>query len=172
MTAGRVIWFTGLSGAGKSTLSSALYDRLRDQGLEVMNLDSDVIRQEISKDLGYSREDRDAHVRRMGFLAATLASEGAVVLVSAMSPRRQTRDEVRALCSQFTEVYVNASLEVCERRDTKGLYKRARAGALHDFVGVDIVYEAPLNPEVECHTDAESVDQSLERLLAFVNPRP
>jgi adenylylsulfate kinase len=168
MKTGRVIWFTGLSAAGKSTLSAALFDQLSERGLEVTNLDSDLIRREISKDLGFSREDRDAHVRRLGFLAATLASEGATVLVSAMSPRRQTRDEVRAMCSEFTEVYVNAPLEVCERRDPKGLYKQARAGEVHDFVGVDIDYEPPLNPEVECRTDVESVEEGMRKLLDYL----
>jgi adenylyl-sulfate kinase len=172
MTMGRVIWFTGLSAAGKSTLSAALFDRLSALGHEVTNLDSDQLRREISKDLGFSREDRDAHVRRLGFLAATLASEGSIVLVSAMSPRRQTRDEIRAQCSHFTEVYVNAPLEVCEQRDPKGLYKQARAGTVHDFVGVDIAYEPPLNPEVECRTDLESVEQSLQKLLGAVEPPP
>jgi adenylylsulfate kinase len=172
MKKGRVIWFTGLSAAGKSTLSAALFDGLSELGYEVTNLDSDVIRREISKDLGFSGEDRDAHVRRLGFLAATLAREGAIVLVSAMSPRRQTRDEVRAQCSQFTEVYVNAPLEVCEQRDPKGLYKQARAGQVHDFVGVDLVYEPPLSPEVECRTDLETVEESLQKLLAYCSAEP
>jgi len=167
MKTGSVIWFTGLSAAGKSTLSAALFDRLSALGHEVTNLDSDVIRREISKDLGFSRADRDAHVRRLGFLAATLASEGAIVLVSAMSPRRQTRDEVRAMCPQFIEVYVNAPLEVCEERDPKGLYKQARAGEVHDVVGVDIAYEPPLHPEVECRTNLESIEESLQKLLDY-----
>ncbi len=172
MKHGRVIWFTGLSAAGKSTLAAALFDQLSELGHEVTNLDSDVIRREISRDLGFSREDRDAHVRRLGFLAATLATEGAIVLVSAMSPSRQIRDEIRAQCPQFTEVYVNAPLEVCEQRDPKGLYKQARAGAVHDFVGLDIAYEPPLHPEVECRTDLESVEECLRKLLAAVQPLP
>ena len=168
MSTGRVVWFTGLSAAGKSTLSAALFSRLSELGYEVVNLDSDVVRREISQDLGFSREDRDAHVRRLGFIAATLASEGAIVIVSAMSPRRSTRDEVRAMCAQFTEVYVNAPLDVCEQRDPKGLYRRARAGAVRDFVGMDIDYEAPVHPEVECRTDLETIDQSSRKLLDYL----
>jgi adenylylsulfate kinase len=163
----RVIWFTGLSAAGKSTLSAALFDKLCELGYPVINLDSDVVRREISQDLGFSREDRDTHVRRLGLRAAKLATEGALVLVSAMSPRRSTRAEVRAMCPQFTEVYVNAPFEVCEQRDPKGLYKRARAGGMHDFVGVDIEYEAPLNPDVECRTDLETIDECLRKLLDY-----
>jgi adenylylsulfate kinase len=160
-----VIWLTGLSSAGKTTLGRDLLERLRAQGKNVEMLDGDVIRQQICKDLGFSRADRDENVRRIAFVADLLARNGIIVIVSAISPYRAARDEVRRRMPNFIEVYVNAPLEVCELRDVKGLYKKARAGEIREFSGIDDVYEPPLQPEVECRTDLESVEESIQKIL-------
>lgn len=162
---GVVIWLTGLSSAGKTTIGHALFGRLRELGYKVEMLDGDVVRQHLSKELGFSREDRDENIRRIGFVARLLARNGVLVIVSAISPYRATRDEVRGLIPGFTEVYVNAPIEVCESRDIKGLYRKARAGTLRRFTGIDDPYEAPLGPEVECRTDLETVEESVEKIL-------
>jgi adenylylsulfate kinase len=160
-----IIWLTGLSSAGKTTLGKDLLERMRAQGKNVEMLDGDVIRQQICKDLGFSRADRDENVRRIAFVADLLARNGIVVIVSAISPYRAARDEVRRRMPNFIEVYVNAPLEVCELRDVKGLYKKARAGEIREFSGIDDVYEPPLQPEVECRTDLESVEESIQKIL-------
>jgi adenylylsulfate kinase len=160
-----IIWLTGLSSAGKTTLGKDLLERLRAQGKNVEMLDGDVIRQQICKDLGFSRADRDENVRRIAFVADLLARNGIIVIVSAISPYRAARDEVRRRMPNFIEVYVNAPLEVCELRDVKGLYKKARAGEIREFSGIDDVYEPPLQPEVECRTDLESVEESIQKIL-------
>jgi len=165
---GVVIWLTGLSSAGKTTIGGALFDRLRDMGNKIEMLDGDVVRQHLSKGLGFSREDRDENIRRIGFVAELLARNGIFVIVSAISPYRATRDEVRGLIPSFTEVYVNAPLEVCESRDVKGLYQKARAGALRGFTGIDDPYEPPLDPEVECRTDLETVEESVQKILDYL----
>ena len=162
---GVVIWLTGLSSAGKTTIGGALFDRSRGMGYKTELLDGDVVRQHLSKDLGFSREDRDENIRRIGFVAELLARNGIFVIVSAISPYRKTRDEVRGLIPGFTEVYVNAPIEVCESRDVKGLYRKARAGALRGFTGIDDPYEPPLDPEVECRTDFETVEESVQKIL-------
>ncbi len=165
----RVIWFTGLSASGKTTLSTALHDRLLTMGIPVEHLDGDVIRERLSKGLGFSREDRNENIRRISFVAEALVRHGVTVLVSAISPYREGRDEARArIGSAFIEVYVDAPLEVCEQRDVKGLYKKARAGLIQGFTGVDDPYEPPLYAEVVCHTAVESVAQGIEKVLEFV----
>jgi len=163
-----VIWLTGLSSAGKTTLGKDLLERLRARGKNVEMLDGDVIRHQICKDLGFSRNDRDENVRRIAFVADLLARNGIIVIVSAISPYRATRDEVRRRTTNFIEVYVNAPLEVCELRDVKGLYKKARAGEIREFSGIDDVYEPPLQPEVECRTDLESVEESVQKILSCI----
>ncbi|MDP2996221.1 MAG: adenylyl-sulfate kinase [Bryobacterales bacterium] len=165
---GLTVWFTGLSGAGKTTLSQALERRLAAGGYPVESLDGDVVRQRLSKGLGFSKADRDENIRRIGFVAELLTRHGVVVLVSAISPYREIRDEVRRQIGRFVEVYVNAPLEICEQRDQKGLYKRARAGELRGFTGIDDPYEPPLNPEVECHTDLETVERSAAKVWRVV----
>lgn len=165
--AGLTIWLTGLSSAGKTTISQAVYERLRTAGYKVEPLDGDVVRQHLSKGLGFSKEDRDENIRRIGFVAHLLTRNGVVVLVSAISPYRAIRDEVRRNVGAFMEVYVNAPLEVCEQRDVKGLYRKARAGALRGFTGIDDPYEAPLAPEVECRTDLETIAESAEKVLCY-----
>lgn len=171
LSKGLTIWFTGLSGSGKTTLSRALQSRLLEFGLEVECLDGDISRKFLCRDLGFSKGDRDENIRRLGFVAGLLAKHGVIVLVAAISPYRVLRDEVRARLGAFVEVYVNAPVEVCEQRDVKGLYRRARAGELTGFTGIDDPYEPPLNPEVECRTDLESVEESVGKIMAHLDSR-
>ena len=163
---GVTIWFTGLSGSGKSTIAHALEAELRRQGYGLEILDGDIVRTNLTKGLGFSREDRDENIRRIGFVSHLLTRNGVIVLVSAISPYRDIRDEVRERIDDFVEVYMDAPLEVCEGRDVKGLYKRARAGEIKQFTGIDDPYEPPLNPEVHCHTDAETVEESVAKVMA------
>ena len=162
---GVTIWFTGLSGSGKTTIRMALEQKLRDRGLKVEVLDGDIVRQNLTKGLGFSKEDRDENIRRVGFVSNLLTRNGVIVMVSAISPYRAVRDEVRERIGDFIEVYANAPLEVCEERDVKGLYKKARSGEIKQFTGISDPYEAPLNPEVECRTDLESLEESTEKVL-------
>jgi adenylylsulfate kinase len=166
---GLTIWFTGLSSAGKTTLSQAVGKELLARGLKVEWLDGDVIREYLCKDLGFSKEDRDENIRRIGFVAELLTRNGVIVLVSAISPYRSARDEMRQRIGRFVEVYVNASLATCEQRDVKGLYKRARAGAMQGLTGVDDPYEEPLQPDLECRTDLETVQQSTHKIMDFLD---
>lgn len=165
------IWLTGLSSAGKTTISRALSQRLRALGYKVEALDGDEIRQVIGQDLGFSRQDRDRNIRRLAFVATLLADHGVVVIVSAISPYRSTRDEARASIGEFIEVYVNAPLEVCEMRDVKGLYRKARAGEIRGFTGIDDPYEPPLSPEVEFRTDVETIEECVEKILRKIGFR-
>lgn len=166
---GLTVWFTGLSSAGKTTISKALYGDLCGRGLRVEWLDGDVIRQRLSKGLGFSKEDRDENIRRIGFVAELLTRQGVIVLVSAVSPYREVRDEMRQRIGNFLEVYVQASLEVCEQRDLKGIYKRARAGEMDNVTGINDPYEPPLTPEVVCRTDRETLAESKARVLGAVD---
>jgi adenylylsulfate kinase len=163
---GVTVWFTGLSGSGKSTIARALEAKLREQGYGLEVLDGDIVRTNLTKGLGFSREDRDENIRRIGFVAHLLTRNGVIVLVSAISPYREVRDEVRDRIDDFVEVYVDAPLDVCESRDVKGLYKRARAGEIKQFTGIDDPYEAPLTPEVHCHTDQETLEESVAKVMA------
>lgn len=167
---GLIIWLTGLSGAGKTTIGNALCTELLARGYRVEVLDGDIIRTLFSNDLGFTKEDRDENVRRIGSLAGLLARNGVVVLVSAISPYRAAREEVRSRNPAFVEVYVNAPLHVCEQRDPKGLYKRARRGEIVGFTGIDSPYEPPLAPEVECLTDPESVQACTEKIIRSALP--
>jgi adenylylsulfate kinase len=162
---GVTVWFTGLSGAGKTTIRMAVEQALIDQGYPVEVLDGDIVRENLTKGLGFSKADRDENIRRIGFVSHLLTRNGVIVLVSAISPYRDIRDEVRARIGSFVEVFVNAPLEVCEGRDVKGLYKRARAGELKQFTGIDDPYEAPLTPEIECRTDLETLEESTAKVL-------
>jgi adenylyl-sulfate kinase len=169
VTGGLTVWFTGLSSAGKSTICQALYEKLWSRGYKVEWLDGDVVRQHLSKDLGFSKQDRDENIRRIGFVAELLTRNGVIVLVSAISPYGSVRDEVRRRIGNFLEVYVNAPLAICEQRDVKGLYHRVRTGELHHFTGVDDPYEPPAAPEVECHTDRETLAESTAKVLDAVD---
>lgn len=169
---GFVVWFTGLSGSGKSTLTEALAPVLRERGLRVEVLDGDIVRTNLSKGLGFGKEDRDTNVLRIGFVANLLARNGVAVITAAISPYRGIRAQNRALVesdgSAFIEVFAGASVEQCEARDVKGLYAEARAGNRPGFTGIDDPYEAPEAPEVRCETGAERVEQSLARITAYL----
>ena len=162
---GFTLWLTGLSGAGKSTLATALGRELARHGIPVETLDGDEVRQNLSKGLGFSREDRDANIRRIGYVAKLLTRNGVVVISAAISPYRAVRDEVRREIGAFVEVHVKASLEECVRRDTKGSYARALAGEIAQFTGVSDPYEEPLAPELVVDTEREDVTSSATRVI-------
>ena len=168
---GMTVWFTGLSGAGKTTISQVVEQVLTTEGYKVEKLDGDIVRQFLTKDLGFSKEDRDENLRRISFVAHLLTRNGVIVLVSAISPYREIRAEIRQNIGQFLEVYVNASIETCEKRDVKGLYRKARAGEIKNFTGINDPYEPPMNPEVTCYTDRESVDESAACVIQYVKQR-
>jgi adenylylsulfate kinase len=161
---GVTVWLTGLSGAGKTTITDALEKKLRAGGYPLEVLDGDVVRTNLTKGLGFSKPDRDENIRRIGFVANLLTRHGVIVLVSAISPYREIREEVRGKIGDFVEVFVNAPLAVCEGRDVKGLYQRARSGEIKGFTGIDDPYEAPANPEVECRTDLETLEESVDKV--------
>ena len=163
---GVTIWFTGLSGSGKTTISQALEAKLRAAGVKLEVLDGDIVRTNLTKGLGFSKEDRDENVRRIGFVSHLLTRNGVIVLVSAISPYRDVRDQVRQRVGDFIEVYANASVEVCESRDVKGLYKKARSGEIKNFTGISDPYEEPLTPEVNCETENETLDESVNKVMA------
>jgi adenylyl-sulfate kinase len=162
---GFALWLTGLSGAGKSTLGAAVGHELSGQGIRVELLDGDEVRQNLSKGLGFSREDRDTNIRRIGYVAKLLTRNGVVVIAAAISPYRAVRDEVRREIGAFVEVHVKASLDECIRRDTKGLYRRALAGEMPQFTGVSDPYEEPLTPELVVDTEREDVATSAARVF-------
>ncbi len=168
-SAGRVVWLTGLSGAGKSTLASALYAELQRRGIPAELLDGDAVRENLSKGLGFSREDRDTNVRRIGFVAGLLARHGVTVLVSAISPYADTRREVLDALPGALEVFVDAPLEVVTERDVKGLYVKALAGEIPHFTGVSDPYEAPEHPDLHLRTDQISVEEGVGQLLALLS---
>ena len=163
---GVTIWLTGLSGSGKTTIASITAKNLRDLGYGVEVLDGDDVRHNLASELGFDKKDRDENIRRIGFVANLLTRNNVIVIVSAISPYRDIREEMRQHIGSFVEVFVNSPLEVCERRDVKGLYKKARDGALKNFTGIDNPYEPPLNAEVECKTDQESIIESSTKILA------
>ena len=166
---GATLWLTGLSGAGKTTIATKLMETLCACAPNVELLDGDIIRQNLTKGLGFSKEDRDENIYRIGFVAQLLTRNGVFVVVSAISPYASTRQAVRERVGEdFIEIFVNAPLSVCESRDVKGLYKRARAGEIKSFTGIDDPYEAPTNPEIECRTDLESLDESVGKIMDFL----
>jgi adenylylsulfate kinase len=166
---GFTLWFTGLSGAGKSTLADRVRTKLVDHGHSVEILDGDEIRRNLSDGLGFSKQDRDSNVRRIGFVARLLSRHGVVAITAAISPYRDLRDEVRRQHSTpFVEVFVDCALEELMRRDTKGLYARALRGEIQNFTGISDPYEPPLRPEISVHTDRESVDESVARVVEWL----
>jgi adenylylsulfate kinase len=165
---GAIVWFTGLSGSGKSTLAQAVFERLTAQVRPAEILDGDIVRTHLSKGLGFSREDRMENIRRIAFVGNLLARHGVIVLVPVIAPYRSIRDEVRRSSHAYVEVYVNAPLEICERRDPKGLYRRARAGEIANFTGLDDPYEEPESPEVECRTHEDGVEACAEQILGRI----
>ena len=165
---GFVLWLTGLSGAGKSTIAAKLGPALAERGHRVELLDGDEVRTNLCQGLGFSREDRDTNIARIGYVAGKLAKHGVAVLVAAISPYRQARDLVRAEVDNFVEVHVAAPVSTCAERDVKGLYAKALSGEIKHFTGVSDPYEPPLAPEVVLHTEAESVDESVEQVIAWL----
>jgi adenylylsulfate kinase len=162
---GFTIWFTGLSGAGKTTLARLIEGQLRALGRKVEVLDGDIIRTNLSRGLGFSKEDRDTNIRRIGFVCDLLTRNDIVAIAAAISPYREIRDEVRAQIGAFVEVYVKCPIEVLADRDVKGLYKKALAGEIKHFTGVDDPYEEPLAPECTVETDVELPEQSARRII-------
>ena len=164
---GFTVWFTGLSGSGKSTIAEMLYHEFQARGLKTEILDGDVVRQNLSKGLGFSKEDRDLNIMRIGFVANLLTRNGVATICCPISPYKETRDANRALIGSFVEVYVHATVEeLAENRDPKGLYKKALAGEITGFTGVDDPYEVPENPELVVDTMTESPEESLQNVLA------
>ncbi len=163
---GFTVWFTGLSGAGKTTVANQLEQVLRDRGLKVEVLDGDVVRTHLSKGLGFSKEDRDTNIRRIGFVCNLLTRNGVAAIAAAISPYREIRDEVRAEIGDFVEVYARCPLDVLQERDVKGLYAKALRGEIANFTGVSDPYEEPLNPEVVLETDRETAEESLAKVVA------
>ena len=164
---GATIWFTGLSGAGKSTIADLVEAELRRRGEGVEVLDGDVVRTHLSKGLGFSKEDRDENIRRIGFVCNLLSRHGVFAIAAAISPYREIRDEVRAAAEgKFLEIYVSTPVDECARRDVKGLYAKAFAGEIKNFTGVSDPYEPPLNPELTIETLSETPEQSAQRVIA------
>ncbi|MGI8990204.1 MAG: adenylyl-sulfate kinase [Bryobacteraceae bacterium] len=164
MHKGFTLWFTGLSGSGKSTLSEIVFARLREQEAKVELLDGDVVRTNLSQGLGFSKEDRDTNIRRIGFVCELLSRNGVIAIVAAISPYRAVREEVRARIPNFVEVYVECPVAVLAGRDVKGLYRKALAGEIAQFTGVSDPYEPPANPEVAIRSDRESLDESVAKV--------
>jgi len=169
---GFTLWFTGLSGAGKTTISEIVEKELRDRGSRVEVLDGDVVRENLSKGLGFSKEDRDTNIRRIAFVADLLSRNGVPVITAAISPYREIRDEARELMGdRFIEVFVKASVEVCAERDVKGLYEKAFKGEIKEFTGVSDPYEAPLSPELTLDTEHDSAEEDAAKILSLLEER-
>jgi len=168
---GVTVWFTGLSGSGKSTIAEALEKVLKERGRNVEIMDGDVVRTNLSKGLGFSKEDRDINIRRIGFVCDLLARNGVVALAAAISPYREIRDENRANTENFLEVYVECSIEELTRRDVKGLYEKALKGEIKNFTGISDPYEEPLHPEVTLNSETQTEEESLDILVAALEDR-
>ena len=162
-----VIWFTGLSGSGKSTLADIVFENIKTRGMPVEKLDGDQVRK-IFPSTGFSKEERDRHIKRIGFTASLLEKHGVIVIASFVSPYRQARRFVRDLCTNFIEVFVRASIEVCHKRDVKGLYKKVQAGQIKEFTGVDDPYEEPQNPEVVVDTESQTPEESAAIIIDYI----
>ena len=168
---GVTLWFTGLPCSGKTTISQLVFERLQRSRLRVELLDGDEVRQKLTKGLGFSKEDRDENIRRIGYVCHLLSRNGVIAIGAAISPYRAIRDELRQSISCFVEIYVHCPLEVCMHRDCKGMYKRALAGELKNFTGVSDPYEEPVQPELVLHTDQETPEQSAEKVLEYLRTR-
>lgn len=163
---GAVVWFTGLPSSGKSTIAHEVYRQLLERGFATELLDGSEVRESLSRGLGFSREDREENVRRIGYVAKLLSRNGVIAICAAVSPYRATRNEVRHNTTNFIEVYVECPVEVAEQRDTDGLYARARRGEIEEFTGINAPYEPPTEPEVHIHADRESVDDAAWKVLS------
>src|SRR4051812_14849262 len=172
MSDGLTLWFTGLSGAGKTTIANQVEAELRSRGEKVEVLDGDVVRTNLSKGLGFSKEDRDTNIRRIAFVADLLSRNGVVAITAAISPYQEIRGEAREMHGErFVEIYVKASVEECARRDVKGLYEKAFKGEIKEFTGVSDPYEPPESAEIVVDTENESVEESAGKVLAYVDER-
>ncbi len=165
---GFTLWFTGLSGSGKTTIAQGVEQELRRRGLRVERLDGDTVRQGLTRDLGFSKEDRDKNIERVTFVAKLLTRNGVAVLCSFISPYRERRALTRQEIGEFIEVYVECPLEVCMQRDVKGLYEKAIAGQIPEFTGISDPYEPPENAEIICHTAEETPEQSVAKVLSYL----
>ena len=168
-----VIWFTGLSGSGKSTIAEALTPMLLERGREATTLDGDVVRTHLSKGLGFSKDDRDTNILRIGFVAGEIARHTGTVICAAISPYSKTRNEARKMVGgdQFIEIFVNTPLEVCEERDIKGLYAKARSGEIKGFTGIDDPYETPVNPEIDVTTEKKTPTECAREIIDYLEDR-
>ncbi len=165
---GFTLWFTGLSGSGKTAMAKVIAQELRARGLKVERLDGDIVRQSLTRDLGFSKEDRDKNIERVTFVAKLLTRNGVAVLCSFISPYRERRAKSREEIGEFVEVYVECPVEVCAQRDVKGLYAKAFAGEIQNFTGVSDPYEPPENPEIVCHTAEETIEESVAKVLGYL----
>ncbi len=168
---GCVLWFTGLSGSGKSTLSRMLEGELRKRGCKVEVLDGDEVRENLSKGLGFSKEDRDTNIRRIGYVAKLLSRNGVIAITAAISPYAEVRNQVRAMCRDFVEIYAECSIEELTRRDVKGLYEKALAGEIENFTGISDPYEAPENPEIKVNSETQDPEESLAVILSWLEEK-
>ena len=169
---GFCLWFTGLSGAGKTTISKLVEEELTKRRSRLEILDGDVVRENLSKGLGFSKEDRDINIRRIAFVADLLSRNGVPVITAAISPYRELRREARDLMGErFIEVYIEASVEACAERDVKGLYAKAFSGEIKEFTGVSDPYEEPENAEITCHTEQETPEESAQKLIDYLEER-
>lgn len=165
---GFTLWFTGLSGSGKTTIAKAVAQELLDRGLKVERLDGDIVRESLTRDLGFSKEDRNKNIERVTFVAKLLTRNGVAVLCSFISPYRERRAKSRQEIGEFIEVFVECSVEECANRDVKGLYEKAFAGEIENFTGVSDPYEDPENPEIVCHTAQETLKESTAKIIAYL----
>lgn len=165
---GFTLWFTGLSGAGKSTIAGLLNKKLQEKGLKVEVLDGDEVRTHLSKGLGFSKEDRDANIRRIGYVASLLSRNNVIAITAAISPYRNIRNEVRGMHENFIEIFAKCPIEVLEKRDVKGLYKKAKAGEVKQFTGISDPYEEPAEPEIIVETDKETPEESTNKILKWL----
>jgi len=169
---GFTLWFTGLSGSGKTTITNQLVKELRKREIPLEVLDGDIVRENLSKGLGFSKEDRDTNIRRIAFVANLLSRHGVPVITAAISPYREIRDEAREMMDgRFIEAYVKASIETCEERDVKGLYAKARAGEIKEFTGVSDPYEPPEDPELVIDTESQTPEESAQQILTYLAQR-
>jgi adenylyl-sulfate kinase len=168
---GLVLWFTGLPCSGKTTVADKVAEKMKAKDMKVERLDGDIVRKSLTRDLGFSKEDRDKNIERVTFVAMILSRNGVAVLPAFVSPYIGARDNARKECTNFIEVFVKCSVEECEKRDVKGMYKKAREGIIKDFTGVDDPYEEPPNPEIVLETDKETLDESAQKVVEYLKGR-
>lgn len=168
---GFVLWFTGLPCSGKSTIADKVAEELIALNMKVERLDGDIVRKSLTSDLGFSKEDRDKNIERITFVAKLLSRNGVAVLISFVSPYISARENARDETTNFIEVYVKCPVEICEQRDVKGMYNKAREGLIKDFTGMDDPYEEPKNPEIVTNTDKESIEKCVEKIMTYLDDK-